>query len=83
MTNQPRTPANFTGTRRSENPDGGYALLRYVGGVVVEIVLHDADGHVVQRVYADEGAMRTVHAQTRFVWEPGDVTITPAEGDEH
>jgi hypothetical protein len=76
----PRTPAGFTGTRRSEDPDGSgrHALLRYVDGEVVEVVVHEADGRVVHRAYAEEaGAFRTVHLQSRFVWRAGDVEVEP------
>lgn len=71
----PGTPPHFSGRRRTVDPDGTgmYADLLYQDGTVVEIVLHAADGRVVQRTYADEGAFKTEHAVSRFVWMPGDV----------
>ena len=77
----PRTPAGFTGTRRSNHPDGnGYAVLVYLDGEVVEIQLHDATGTVLQRVYADDGAMPTTHAQARHVWPAGGDEPPPGAG---
>ena len=74
MTDMPRTPAGFTGTRTTTDPESGLtARLRYVDGRVVGIAITTPDGRT-RHIDADEAEFKTTHAQSRFVWAEGDIT---------